>query len=80
MKKSITVVTLSANHGSSEITTILNMARFFAFNIRKEVLSFGGNKSFMAKRKKHSQRSDLLTTAEYVQQAQYLINDKPASQ
>lgn len=72
------LVALDVNHSDSEIATILNVARSFVLKVRKELVTHRGDVSTMAKRKKHSQQTDVVRTAEFVQQVQETIIDDPS--
>lgn len=51
------------------------MCEAFIFKVRKQPSDSGGNVRSVAKRRKHSQRSDVVGTAEFAQQVQDIVNN-----
>lgn len=62
---------------ASDSEIFLNVARFFVFEVRKELPTTRGYLSFMAKIKKHSQQSDVVRTTKFVPRDQDLTIDDP---
>lgn len=78
MKRHAVLVALAANHSDSEIANFFKVARSFVFKVRNELKASGGDVSSVAKRKKHSKRSDIIRTAEFIQQVQDIILNSPS--
>lgn len=77
MKRHAVLVALAANHSDSEIANFFKVARSFVFKVRNELKASGGDVLSVAKRKKHSKRSDVVRTAEFIQQVQDIIINDP---
>ena len=78
MKRHAVLVALAANHSDSEIASFLKVARSFVFKVRNEVEASDGDLSLVAKRKKHSKRSDIKRTEEFVQNVMDIIKEDPS--
>ena len=61
-----------------EIATFLNVTRSFIFKVRHELKMGGGDVASVAKRKKHSPRSDTIRTPEFIQQVREVVEDDPS--
>lgn len=77
MKRHAVIVALHAQHSDVEIARFLKVARSFVHKVRKELEASAGQVSPVAKRKKHSQRSDRVRTPQFVQQVQDMIDAHP---
>ena len=77
MKRHAVLVAISAQHSDSEIASFLNVARSFVFKVRHELKTSGGDISSVAKRKKHSRRSDTIRTPDFVQQVREAVDEDP---
>ena len=78
MKRHAVVVAIVAHHGDSEIASFLNVARSFVFKVRRELETSGGDIAHVAKRKKHSPRSDVIRTTEFIQQVHEVVDEDPS--
>lgn len=77
MKRNAVIVALSAKHSDIEISTFLNVSRSFVHKVRLQLYEYDGNVSPVAKRKKHSQRSDTIRTPEFIPNVQNIIDENP---
>lgn len=77
MKRHAVIVAIHAEHSDVEIARFLKVARSFVNKVRKELEASGGDVLSVAKRKKHSQRSDIIRTQQFVQQVQEIIDTNP---
>ena len=77
MKRHAVIVALKAEHSDLEISRFLKVARSFVYKVRKELEAKNGNVSPVSKCKKHSKRSDITRTLEFIQQVQQTIDDNP---
>ena len=77
MKRHDVLAAIAAHHSDSEIASFLNVGRSFVFEVMHELETTGGDISFLAKRKKHSRRSDTIWTLDFIQQVRKAADEDP---
>lgn len=77
MKRHAIIVVLGTKHGDLQITTFLNVDKFFAYKIRNELLVSGKDVSSVFKQKKHSRISNIVRKIQFVQKIQWAISESP---
>ena len=75
MKRHAVIVVLAAKHSDLKISNFLHVARSFVHKIRLEFKGCDGNVSCVAKRKKHSHRSDSVRIPEFIWNVQNIIGE-----
>ena len=69
---------LYTRNSDLEISQFLNVAQSFVQKVRRELEASDGNVESLAKRRKHKPRSDTVTTPQFAQQLQDIIDEDPS--
>lgn len=67
LKINVVVFAVHAHCGDSEIVSFLNVAKSFVFKAKHVLETSDGDTAHVARRQKHSPRSDVIQTTEYSQ-------------
>ena len=77
MKRHAVIVALSAGRNPNAIAGFLNVARSFVFKVKSEMEASGDDLASVSERKKHSRRSNITRTAEFVDEVRDAIDADP---
>ena len=78
MKRHAVIVALHAGNEAPEVATFLKVDRSFVYKVKRSLDESGGDVQSVAKRKKHSRRSDAIRDDDFIAKVQNIVGDDPS--
>lgn len=78
MKRHAVIVALHAGNKIPEVATFLKVDRSFVYKIKRSLDESGSDAQSVAKRKKHSRRSDSIRDHDFITKVEKIVDDDPS--
>ena len=78
MKRHAVIVTLHAGNEAPEVANFLKVDRSFVYKVKRSLDESGGDVPSVAKRKRHSRRSDAVRDDDFIARVKNIVDDDPS--